>query len=283
MREGDLRARGEAARGAAVTIGVGLVLVAPLALLLPRALADAWRAPAVLPQQWGLRGVDVALSPGNEVLAATRNSLLVAVGTTAVALLLAWPAARALGRLPRGRRAPVFALLLAPLLVPPYATGTGLVAWLLRLGLADSLVGIGAAHLPYVLPYVLLALLPAFGRDLDALEEAARSSGAGCGAALWHVVLPSARAPLATALLLGVVVSWSQVGTSLAAGGGVPMLPVVALPFSRRDPQVAAVLDLLLLVPPLVALVVSRPGGGSTGGARAPARPRQAPPRARSR
>ncbi len=242
-------------RGAdATTAAVAAVFALPLLLLVPRALADVWRAPAVLPQQWGLRGVEAAFAPGAEAGTAVLNSTLVALGTTAVALALAWPAGRALVRLPARRRAVWFVLLLAPLLVPTYATGTGLVAWLLRLGLADTLVGIGAAHLVQVLPYVLLALLPAFGRDLDALEEAARVGGASRLRALAVVVAPAAAPVVATAALLGFVVSWSQVATSLAVGGGLPMLPVVALPFARSDPQVAAVLDLVLLVPPLVVL-----------------------------
>lgn len=237
-----------------VTWLLAAAFVAPLLVLVPRAAADAWRAPDLLPQAWGLRGVTAAFAPGGEAAAAVRNSVLVALGTTLVALLLAWPAARGIVRLPVRRRAAWLVVLLLPLLVPSYATGTGLVPWLLRLGLADTLAGIGAAHLVYVLPYVVLALLPAFGAELDKLDEAARAAGATRWGALRHVALPTARPAVATAALLGFVVSWSQVGTSLAAGGGLPMLPVLALPFARRDPQVAAVLNLVLLVPPLVVL-----------------------------
>lgn len=63
--------------------------------------------------------------------------------------------------------------------------GTGLVTWLLRLGLADSIPGLVLAHLMYVLPYVVLTLVPVFGDRLRQLEEAAatlgRHGGDGCG------------------------------------------------------------------------------------------------------
>jgi len=38
------------------------------------------------------------------------------------------------------------------------------------------------------------------------------------------VTLPSVRACLAAAFLLGFLVSWSQYGSPLAVGGGLPML-----------------------------------------------------------
>lgn len=240
-----------------ITLVVALLLVVPLALLLPRAFADAWRAPDLLPQAWGLRALREATRPGTQALEALLNTVVVAVAATSIGMLVAWPAARTLARLDGLRRTVVFVALLSPLLLPPYATGVGLTAWLLRLGLADHLVGIVAAHLVHVVPYVLLALLPAMGRRLDGLEEAARTCGAGRWEAWWRVVLPAARNVVGTALLLGFLVSWAQVGTSLAVGGGVPMLPVIALPFTRNDPQVASLLNLALLLPPLAVLWLS--------------------------
>jgi hypothetical protein len=59
-------------------------------------------------------------------------------------------------------------------------------------------------------------------------------------------------------------VSWSQYGTSLIVGGGIPMLPVVLVPFVRADPQIAAVLNLIFLAPPLmiaaIAAMTRQPG-----------------------
>jgi putative spermidine/putrescine transport system permease protein len=146
------------------------------------------------------------------------------------------------------------AVIAAPLLVPGFAIGTGMAAWFLRLGLADSVTGLVAAHLVYVLPYAVLVLAPAFDDDLRRLEEAARPAGAGTVVRLRLVTVPAVMRPLAVAALLGFVVSWSQYGTSLAVGGGRLTLPVVLLPFIGRDPQLTAVLSLVFLLPPLLAL-----------------------------
>jgi hypothetical protein len=59
------------------------------------------------------------------------------------------------------------------------------------------------------------------------------------------------------AALIGFLVSWSDYGTSLAVGGGRPMLPVVLLPFVGADPQVAATLALLFLAPAVAVLALA--------------------------
>lgn len=235
-------------------VAIGALVVLPLLILPARALADVWRAPALIPQQWGSRGLSYLTSPGARIGEAITTSLAVALGTTAVALALGWPAARSLSRLPRPSRAFILAVVAVPLLVPPFATGTGLVGWFLRLGLADRIAGLVAAHLVYVLPYVVLVLAPAFGDELRRLEEVAATAGAGPWRRLRTVTLPVTARPVAVAALLGFLVSWSQYGTSLAVGGGRLTLPLVLLPFIDRDPQLTATLSLVFLIPPLVAL-----------------------------
>jgi putative spermidine/putrescine transport system permease protein len=231
------------------------LFAAPLAVLPVQAVADAWRAPALLPQRLGVRGLQAAIT--GQAASALGNSLAVAAATTALALLLGWPAARALGgRRPR-RPTPVLVLLAMPLLVPAYATGRGLAEWFVRLGLAGGRLGLVLAHLTVVLPYVVLILASSFGERLQELEEMARTVGLGTPRRLALVTLPTVRPTLAAAGLLGFLVSWSQYSLSLAVGSGLPMLPLVLLPFIRSDPQVAAALALEFLAPALAALAVA--------------------------
>jgi putative spermidine/putrescine transport system permease protein len=240
--------------GRAVAAAVGVVFAAPLVVLLVQAAADQWRAPALLPQRLGTRGLQVAV--GGVAGSALVNSLVVAVAATAAALLLGWPAARVLGDRRLRRPTAVLVLLAMPLLVPAYATGTGLAEWFLRLGLAGRL-GLVLAHLTMVLPYVVLVLASGFGERLADLEEMAATTGLGPVRRLALVTLPAVRPTLAAAGLLGFLVSWSQYGLSLAVGGGLPMLPIVLLPFVGTDPEVAAALSLLFLAPAVAALTVA--------------------------
>lgn len=245
--------------GLASRLAAGAIAAAfavPLLALVVRAFADEWRAPALVPQDLGLRGLDVAFT-GTSAPEALRNSAIVAVLTTAIALAAGWPAARVLGERRLRRPGLVFVLLAMPLLVPPYATGTGLTEWLIRLDLSEGLAALVLAHLVVVLPYVVVVLMSGFGPRVTELEEMASTAGATPLRRLARVTIPAVGPALAAAAFIGFLVSWSQYGTSLAVGAGRPMLPVVMLPFIGPDPQVAAVLALLFLAPAVLALVVA--------------------------
>jgi putative spermidine/putrescine transport system permease protein len=231
---------------------VGLFVV-PLAVIALQAVADSWRAPSLLPQQLGWRGFEVAFGTGGAA-SATVTSLAVALLTTAICLLVGWPAARALG----GRLLPrngLIALLIAlPLLMPTYLAGFGLTEWFIRLGIDGTLAGLVLAHVVLALPYAILILLSGFNRAVDELEEMASTTGAGPVRRLLWVTLPSMRPALGAAALLSFLVSWSQYGSSLAVGAGRSTLPIVMLPFVRSDPQVGAALAVVFVVPALIAL-----------------------------
>lgn len=231
---------------------VGLFAI-PLAVVALQAFADSWRAPSVLPQQLGWRGFEVAFGTGGAT-SATVNSIAVALLTTAVSLLVGWPAARALG----GRRLPrngLIALLIAlPLLMPSYLAGFGLTEWFIRLGIDGTLAGLVLAHVVLALPYAVLILISGFNRQVDELDEMAATSGAGPLRRLLLATLPSMRPALGAAALLCFLVSWSQYGSSLAIGAGRATLPIVMVPFIRSDPQVGAALAMIFVVPAIVAL-----------------------------
>lgn len=248
--------RSRIGRRAALGLIALAALLPPLTLLL-RAAADEWRSPALLPQRLGTRGVEAAFADASLAGEAIRNSLVVGVVVTLLALVIAWPAARVIGERRLRRPGPVWVLLGLPLLVPPFATGSGLAEWFIRIGIADTPAGLVIAHLVPVLAYVVLILASGFGPDVRDLEEAAAVNGAGPVRRLAVVTLPALAPVLAVAALLGFLVSWSQYGLSLAVGGGTPMLPLLLVPYIASDPQIAAVLGLVFLAPALVASAVA--------------------------
>ena len=243
-------------RSGAATLIVVALFAAPFGVLVVQAFADSWRAPALVPQEWGLRGWRAVWS-SDGALEALATSLIVAVAATGLSLLLAWPAARVLGERRLRHPGPVFVLLAMPLLVPPFASGTGLTQWFIRLGLTDTLPGLVLAHLTVALPYAVLVLLSGFGPGLRELEEMARASGLTARQRLAWVTLPASRPALVVAGFLCFLVSWSQYGLSLAVSAGRPTLPIILLPFVRSDPQIAAMLSLLFIAPALAALAVT--------------------------
>lgn len=235
-----------------------ILLVGPFLLLPIQAIADEWRAPAIWPQRIGTRGFDRVLRDGLLPEAIT-NSIVVGILAAFIGVLVAWPAARALSERTSNRIA--WFLVLLPLLLPPLVIGEGLRVWFLRLGLTDSIAGLVLAHLVFVVPYCVLILTPGFTTELRNRETAARTLNGDSWQRLRSITLPALTRPLFLALALGFTISWSQYGTSLGVGSGIPMLPLVFVPIVRADPQVAAVLDAIVILPPLLALAVSQRSG----------------------
>ena len=244
-----------------VAIGLGVLAVGTLVL---QAVADRWHGQAVVPQSLGGRGLRIVVSDP-ALRPAVTHSLAVAGIVAVVATLLAWPAARHLAA--TGSRLG-WAGLAAPILLPPLVLGDGLATWLVQLGLGRGLLGIGLAHLAVAIPYAAIGLVSAFGPELDELEHSAALLGAPPGRRIVQVVLPAARPQVALALALAFTVSWSQYGTSLTGGGGTPMLPLILVPYIRSDAQVAAVLSLAFLAPPVAALGAAARLGRATANRR---------------
>lgn len=232
---------------------VSTLLVTPFGALVVYAVADQWFGSSLLPQRWGWRGVRaVAADPA--LVRAVVNSAQVAAGVAVAAVVLAWPAARFLAR---SHSAAAWAVVALPMLVPPLVMGDGLALWFVAAGVGDHLAAVALAHLAVSIPYAVLALVPAFTAELIEVDHSAAVLGAGPWRRTWQLLIPTARRPVAIALALAFTVSWSQYGTSLAIGGGTPMLPLVLVPFVGRDPQIAAVLALVFALPPAVLLALA--------------------------
>ncbi len=189
---------------------------------------------------------------GNEpVLAALRNSLLVAGATTLLATVLGTLAAFALARYPVPGRAASAALLYLPIVIPEVVLGAAL---LTLFGVAGLKLGLGSvilAHVVFSVSYVALvvrARLAGFDRSL---EEAALDLGARPAAAFLRVTLPLvAPGVLAGALLVFTVSLDDYVVTSFVAGVGATTLPLEIYSMLKLGitPEVNAVSTVLLVV-----------------------------------
>lgn len=233
---------------------VALLAIGPLVILAVRSVARHWYWPALVPPEWSLRAWAYVLSPHGPVPAALLVSTLVALAVTAVAVVLAIPAAHALALhdFP-GKRVLLFALLL-PVLAPPLAAALGLHAIFLRLGLVDTVAGVVLVHLIPAVPYATLMLTGSFATFDPALAAQARTLGATARQTWTRVVLPAVLPGIAVAASFAFLVSWSQYLLTLLVGGGrVLTLPLLLVNFQRGgDEAVSGALALLFVAPTLV-------------------------------
>ena len=138
------------------------------------------------------------------------KSLTVATLSTAVAILIAAPAAYVIARLPAGIRYTVVIGLLVTRMFPEFATGISVATRFAKLGLVDDYVGLTLAHLIGSLPFITWILVGTFETIPRELEEAARIDGASRMGTLVRVVFPLAAGGIAVAALFVWLYSWNE-------------------------------------------------------------------------
>lgn len=242
----------------ALVAGLYGLLLLPIGVLVLHAFTTRWFYPQLVPQAWSFDPFWRQLTlPGNREALIT--SVQVAVATSAVSLLIAYPAARTLGTRDFAGRNWVSLLFFIPTVVPPVAMGIGLNILFLRLGLAGTFLGVVLVHLVPVLPYTIFTLTSLFARYELHYEYQAMVLGAGRWRIFWMVTFPLVLPGVVVALLFAFLVSWSQYLLTLLIGGGrvltLPMLLFSAV--SGGNPTTIAILSLLFIGPPLVVIAAT--------------------------
>lgn len=146
----------------------------------------------------------------SDFLLAMRNSVIIAVVTTIIALVFASFAAYALARLKMRRKALILTLILSVTTFPAIAIAAPLFAIWREIGLYDTLVGLIIPKLTFALPLAIYTLT-SFFRDIPReLEESAYVDGATPFQAFSRVILPLAIPGLATTAILVFISVWNE-------------------------------------------------------------------------
>lgn len=137
------------------------------------------------------------------------NSLVVALATVVVTLLVGTTAAYSFARFRTGGQSlPFFILTLR--MAPPIAVALPFFLVFRALGMLDTQLGLVVAYTTFNLPLVIW-LLRSFFRELDpSMEEAALVDGASRWQSLRHIALPLAIPAIASTGLLVFIFSWNE-------------------------------------------------------------------------
>jgi multiple sugar transport system permease protein len=198
----------------AALIALTVLYLAPILWMLLTAFKteeeSAASPPTLLPSHWSGEALDTIFSSSAQtpVLRWFLNSVIAALGTGAVVLLTAAPAAYALARMEfRGKRI-VLAAIIATLFVPPIIFLAPNYEIVEALGWLDSLP---AVIFPVAAGAFGVFFLRQFFLGLPReLEEAALLDGASRFQVFIRIVLPLSRPALATLFLLSVLTNWND-------------------------------------------------------------------------
>ncbi|MGF6774094.1 putative spermidine/putrescine transport system permease protein [Paraburkholderia sp. GAS199] len=258
-RRGGLQAQGEGVRVTSplglFTIAVLVVLVVPVLSVIPYAFTKSDFI-AFPPKLFSLRWFGTfAESPVWQ--SAFIRSFEVGLGTAVLSLILGFGATLAMTRMSQRMTKPLFALLVAPLIVPRIVVAVGLLYLLSRFGLTGTNTGLIIGHTVLAIPYVVVTLAAGFQRFDWRLDDAARLMGASPLQRIRTVVLPLLMASVTAAALFAFLVSFDDLTIAIFVSGGIN----TTLPKQMWDdiqlaitPTLAAVSTSLIV---LIALVIA--------------------------
>ncbi len=189
------------------------------------------------------------LAGNDKLIAASRNSVLVALVTAVVATALGTLAALALSRRSFRGRSLLRLLLLPPIAIPWLITGTAMLVFFFWTGIGRGLHAMILGHVALALPYVVLVVGTGLAAQRADLEAAAMSLGSTPIHAFRAVTLPLLAPSLVAAALFAFAVSLDQFVVSyFLAAPGVTTLPVEIYSSIRKGftPEINAVSTLLL-------------------------------------
>jgi multiple sugar transport system permease protein len=141
---------------------------------------------------------------------ALRNSAIVALTTTVLALIVGSFCAYAIARLRFGGKAFLLGLILSITTFPGIAIAAPIFKLWTDIGLYNTLVGLIIPYLTFALPLAIYILVSFFREIPRDLEEAAMVDGATHFQAFRKVVLPLAAPGLATAGILTFIFAWNE-------------------------------------------------------------------------
>jgi len=163
------------------------------------------------------------------------DSLIIGVGSTALVLLVATPAAYALSRFRIRRRRDLNFWILSQRMLPPIVAAYPLSYLLGRLGLVDTHLGLILVHAAINAPLGVLLLMSFFDEVPRELDDAALVDGASRLTAFRQVVLRYVGGGLAATAVLVFIFSWNEFLLALTlTTGGVRTIPVAASTFETN-------------------------------------------------
>lgn len=138
------------------------------------------------------------------------NSVIVAVGSTLLALVIAVPAAWAMAFQPGKRTKDLLMWMLSTKMMP--AVGVLVPMYLLfrDYGLLDTRIGLTGVLTMVNLPIVIWMLYTYFREIPGEILEAARMDGASLRHELIHILTPMAIPGIASTMLLNIILAWNE-------------------------------------------------------------------------
>jgi sorbitol/mannitol transport system permease protein len=138
------------------------------------------------------------------------NSVIISVGSTILALIIAVPGAWAMAFAPTKRTKDILMWMLSTKMMPAVAVLVPIYLIFRDLGILDSRIGLTVVLMLINLPIVVWMLYTYFREIPGEILEASRMDGAGLWQEIVYVLTPMAVPGIASTLLLNIILAWNE-------------------------------------------------------------------------
>ena len=191
---------------------------------------DAIKTPLeILSATWTLESYGVVQERSN-YFKHFSNSVIVAVGSTLLGILVAVPAAWSMAFVPSKRTRGILMWMLSTKMLPAVGVLYPIYLLFIQLGILDSRIGLVIVLMLINLPIIVWMLYTYFREIPAEILEAARMDGAGMRSELLYVLTPMAVPGIASTVLLNVILAWNEAfwTLNLTAAKAAPLTAFIA-------------------------------------------------------
>jgi len=212
---------------------VGLLLFFPILWTLLTSFKTEGEAIALPPNfllfDWTLENY-FEIQRRSDYLKHALNSVIISVGSTALGLLVAVPAAWAMAFSPTRQTKNILMWMLSTKMLPPVAALVPVYLLFRDSGLLDTRGGLVAVLMLMNLPIIVWMLFTYFKEIPGEILEAARMDGATAAREIVYVLAPMATPGIASTLLLNIILAWNEAfwTLNLTAADAAPLSAFIA-------------------------------------------------------
>ena len=158
------------------------------------------------------------------------NSVIIAVGSTLLGILVAVPAAWSMAFVPSKSTRGILMWMLSTKMLPAVGVLYPIYLLCIELGILDSRIGLVVILMLINLPIIVWMLFTYFKEIPGEILEAARMDGATLRAELLYVLTPMAIPGIASTVLLNVILAWNEAfwTLNLTAAKAAPLTAFIA-------------------------------------------------------
>ena len=162
----------------------------------------------MFPTEWIWSNLSYIMSRG--VPKFLLNSLLIAGGATAIALLCGVPAAYAMARMEFKGKSIFLGFVIMSQMFSPVVLLIGISQLISAMGLNDSIVGLMLINAAFNQAFAIWLLRGTFVSISPEMEQAAKLDGCTTLGSMWHVLLPMAAPGIVTTLIFIFINAWNE-------------------------------------------------------------------------